>query len=74
MHIRVDAILVHVHILFFFIKMIKVQSIKPADLAVPTSSPARGEIFFTINGIPLPTAFHYRPHRPDMTAILLKRT
>ena len=31
------------------------------DLAVPSSSPARGEIFSTINRIPLHTAFHYHP-------------
>ena len=34
----------------------------PTDLAVPSSSPARGEIFSTVNGIPLHTAFHY--HSP----------
>ena len=31
----------------------------PADLAVPSSSPARGEILSTVNQIPLHTAFHY---------------
>ena len=29
----------------------------PADLAVPGLSPARGENFSTINGVPLHTAF-----------------
>ena len=31
----------------------------PTDLAVPSSCTARGEIFSTVNGIPLHTAFHY---------------
>ena len=31
----------------------------PADLAVPSSIPARGEIFSTVNGVQLHTAFHY---------------
>ena len=31
----------------------------PTDLAVPSSIPARGEIFSTVNGVPLHTAFHY---------------
>ena len=42
---------------------------RPTDLAVPNSSPARGQIFSTVNGVPLSSA-----HRPDMTEILLKRT
>ena len=33
----------------------------PTDLEVPGSSPTRGEIFLTINGVPLHTAFHYHP-------------
>ena len=33
----------------------------PTDLVVPSSSPARGEIFPTVNGVPLHTAFHYLP-------------
>ena len=33
----------------------------PTDLAVPSSIPARGKIFSTINGAPLHTAFHYQP-------------
>ena len=33
----------------------------PTDLAVPSSIPARGEIFSTLNGVPLHTAFHYHP-------------
>ena len=33
----------------------------PTDLAVPSSIPARGEIFSTVNGVPLHTAFHYHP-------------
>ena len=33
----------------------------PFDLAVPSSSPARGEIFLTVNGVPSHTAFHYHP-------------
>ena len=33
----------------------------PADLAVPSSSPARGETISTANGVPLHTAFHYQP-------------
>ena len=31
----------------------------PTDLAVPSSIPARGEIFSTVNGVPLHTAFQY---------------
>ena len=31
----------------------------PTDLAVPSSIPARGEIFSTVDGVPLHTAFHY---------------
>ena len=31
----------------------------PTDLAVPSSIPAQGEIFSTVTGIPLYTAFHY---------------
>ena len=57
----------------------------PTDLAVLSSSPTRHEIFSTIDGVPIYTAFHYHPpivlkvkvkvsHRPDMTEILLKRT
>ena len=38
------------------------------DLAVLSSSPARGEVFSTVNAVPFYTAFHYQPpHRPDMT-------
>ena len=33
----------------------------PADLAVPGSSPARSEIFSTVNGVPLHIAFHNHP-------------
>ena len=33
----------------------------PTDLAVPSSSPASGEIFSTINEFSLHTAFHYQP-------------
>ena len=33
----------------------------PTDLAVPSSIPARGEIFSTVDGVPLHTAFHYHP-------------
>ena len=33
----------------------------PIDLVVPSSIPARGEIFSTVNGVPLHTAFHYHP-------------
>ena len=33
----------------------------PTDLAVPNSIPTRGEIFLTVNGVPLHTAFHYQP-------------
>ena len=33
----------------------------PTDLAVPSSIPARGKIFSTVNGVPLHTAFHYHP-------------
>ena len=49
----------------------------PSDLAVLSLSPARGEIFSTVNRVLLHTAFHYHQtsaHRPDMTEILLKRT
>ena len=31
------------------------------DLAVPKSTTTRGEIFLTVNGVPLHTAFHYQP-------------
>ena len=31
----------------------------PTGLAVPGLSPARGEIFSDVNGVPLHTAFHY---------------
>ena len=30
----------------------------PTDPVVPDSSPARGQIFSTVNGVPLHTAFH----------------
>ena len=33
----------------------------PTDLAVPGSILARGEIFPSVNGVPLHTAFHYYP-------------
>ena len=33
----------------------------PTDLAVPSSSPIRGEIFSTVNGVPLHAAVHYHP-------------
>ena len=33
----------------------------PTDLAVPSSIPARGEIFSTVNAVPLHTAIHYQP-------------
>ena len=33
----------------------------PTDLAGPSSIPARGEIFSTVNGVQLHTAFHYQP-------------
>ena len=33
----------------------------PTDLAVVSSSPARGEIISTVDGVPLHTAFHYQP-------------
>ena len=33
----------------------------PADLAVPSSSPTPGEIFSTVNGAQLHTAFNYQP-------------
>ena len=32
----------------------------PTDLAVVSSSSARGEIFSTVDGVPLHTAFHYQ--------------
>ena len=31
------------------------------DLAVPSSSPAQGKIFSTVNGVPLHRVFHYQP-------------
>ena len=34
----------------------------PTDLAAPGSSPARGKIFSTVNGVPVYTAFYY--HSP----------
>ena len=47
----------------------------PADLAVPSSIPARGEIFSTVNGVQLHTAFSLSSaHRPDMTEILLRKS
>ena len=33
----------------------------PTDLAVPSSIPTRGEIFSTVNRVPLHRAFHYQP-------------
>ena len=33
----------------------------PRDPAVSRSIPTRGEIFSTVNGVPLHTAFHYQP-------------
>ena len=33
----------------------------PTDLGIPSWSPTWGEIFSTIGGVPLHTAFHYRP-------------
>ena len=33
----------------------------PTDLVVPSLSPAEGEIFSTITGIPLHIAFHHQP-------------
>ena len=33
----------------------------PTDLAVLSSIPTRGEIFSTVNRVPLHTAFHYQP-------------
>ena len=41
----------------------------PTDLAVPSSSPARGEIFSTAHSLSLSSV-----HRPDITETLLKRT
>ena len=32
-----------------------------SDLAVSSSSPAQGEIFLTVNEVPLRPAFHYHP-------------
>ena len=52
------------------------QSVKrwPTDPAVPNSSPARDEIFSTVNEVPLHTAFHYfHYHRPDTTEMLFKK-
>ena len=34
----------------------------PTDLVVVSLSPAGGEIFSAINGVPLHTAFHYQPY------------
>ena len=42
------------------------------DLAVPSSIPTRGEIFSTVNGVPLLTLS--TSQRPDMTEILSKRS
>ena len=33
----------------------------PTDLAIPDSSLAQDEIFSTVKGVPLHTAFHYHP-------------
>ena len=33
----------------------------PTGLAIPGPSPAWGEIFLVVNGVPLHTAFHYHP-------------
>ena len=45
----------------------------PTDPAVMSSSPARGEIFLTVNGVAhsLPLS---ASHRSDMTEILLERS
>ena len=34
----------------------------PTDLAGPSSIRTRGEIFSTVNGVPLHTAFYYHPN------------
>ena len=45
------------------------------DLAVPSLSPARGEIFSTVNGKSISNSLLLASsHRPDMTNILLKMT
>ena len=41
----------------------------PVDLAVPSSSHARGEIFSNVNGVPL----HTTSYRPDMTDLLFQK-
>ena len=46
----------------------------PPDLAVPSSSPARGEIFSTINGSTTHSLSLSSAHRTDMTEILSERT
>ena len=47
----------------------------PTDLAVPSSSPAQGEIVSTIiRGSIAQSLSLSSAHRPDMTEILLKRT
>ena len=47
----------------------------PTDLAVPSSIPARGEPFSTVNGGSTAHSLSLSSgHRPDMTEILLKRT
>ena len=46
--------------------------LRHTHLAVLGSSPHEAEIFSVVNGVPLHTAFHYHPHLPDMTEILLK--
>ena len=47
----------------------------PTDLAVPSSSPARGEDLFDHKRGSIAHSLSLSPtHRPDMTEILLKRT
>ena len=45
----------------------------PTDLAVPGSSPARDEIFSTVNGVPSHTAFHYHPPIETDVSMQLKK-
>ena len=57
---------VTLHFLYYVIKPIGAPVAPwvkrwPTDLAVPISRPTRDDIFSTVNGVPLHTAFHYYP-------------
>ena len=71
------SIYIYIYILFEHVLATIAQLVKrwPTGLGIPKSSPAQVEIFLTVNGVPLHTAFPHHPfHRLDMTEILFKTT